>query len=91
MLALYEPVASDFRRVLTVLRVNRDLERISDLAARIAKRAAKLTVEPCPLPIPEPLESLASEALDALRKALDSLSKCDAVSARANHCRRPPD
>ena len=36
VLALYEPVASDFRRVLTILRVNRDLERIGDLAARIA-------------------------------------------------------
>src|SRR5579863_8309091 len=31
VLALYEPVASDFRRVLTILRVNRDLERIGDL------------------------------------------------------------
>lgn len=83
VLALYEPVASDFRRVLTVLRVNRDLERVSDLAARIAKRAARLSVDPGPLPIPETLESLAGEALDAVRKALDALSRSDAAAARA--------
>jgi len=49
VLALYEPAASDFRRVLTVLRVNRDLERIGDLAVRIAKRARKLAAVPVPL------------------------------------------
>ncbi|MCA1686032.1 MAG: phosphate transport system regulatory protein PhoU, partial [Planctomycetia bacterium] len=83
VLALYEPVASDFRRVLTVLRVNRDLERISDLAARIAKRSRKLSADPTPLPIPEPLESLAAEALEAVRHALDALAKSDAVAARS--------
>ncbi len=83
VLALYEPVASDFRRVLTVLRVNRELERISDLAARIAKRARKLSIPPNPVPIPEPLESLATAALDAVRQALDALTKSDAQEARA--------
>jgi phosphate transport system protein len=83
VLALYEPVASDFRRVLTVLRVNRDLERISDLAARVAKRAGKLSVKPTPPPIPEALETLANEVLDAVRLALDALTKSHAESARA--------
>src|SRR3954447_21558480 len=59
VLALYEPVATDFRRVLTVLRVNRELERIGDLAVRIAKRAKKLARRPTPVTIPELLESLA--------------------------------
>ena len=83
VLALYEPVASDFRRVLTVLRVNRDLERISDLSARIAKRAGKLAVRPTPVAIPEPLETLAAEALEAVRNALDALAKSDSAAARA--------
>ena len=38
---------------------------------------------PTPLPIPEPLESLAAEALDAVRNALDALAKSDAAAARA--------
>jgi phosphate transport system protein len=83
VLALYEPVASDFRRVLTILRVNRNLERISDLAARIAKRTSRLGVNPNPVPIPEPLESLATAALEAVRRSLDSLTRSDTKEARA--------
>jgi phosphate transport system protein len=82
VLALYEPVASDLRRVLTVLRVNRDLERIGDLAARIAKRAKKLAAGPGPLPIPEALEGLAEAALGAVRDALDALARSDAGTGR---------
>src|SRR4051812_27264134 len=82
VLALYEPVASDFRRVLTVLRVNRDLERIGDLAARIAKRAKKLAAGPGPLPIPKALEGLAEAALVAVRDALDALARSDAGTGR---------
>lgn len=83
VLALYEPVASDFRRVLTVLRVNRDLERIGDLAARIAKRARKLALSAAPVAIPEALEELAVAATQALGGALDSLAKCDATIGRS--------
>ncbi len=82
VLALYEPVATDFRRVLTVLRVNRDLERIGDLAARIAKRAKKLARNVDPVPIPEPLETLAESAMLAVKGALDSLVRCDAETGR---------
>jgi len=83
VLALYEPVASDFRRVLTILRVNHDLERIGDLAARIAKRAKKLARQPRPVPIPEPLEALAEAAMLSLRDALNSLVNRDALSGRS--------
>lgn len=38
ILALYEPVASDLRRLATILKVNHDWERIADLAVRIAQR-----------------------------------------------------
>ena len=41
ILALYEPLASDLRRMATVLKVNRDWERIADLALRVARRAQK--------------------------------------------------
>src|SRR5262249_19192258 len=42
VLALYEPVASDLRRLATMMKVSRDCERIADVAARIARRARKL-------------------------------------------------
>ncbi|MCB9063064.1 MAG: phosphate signaling complex protein PhoU [Halobacteriovoraceae bacterium] len=39
ILALHQPVAIDLRFVITVLKVNNDLERIGDLTANIAQRA----------------------------------------------------
>jgi phosphate transport system protein len=83
ILALYEPVASDFRRVLTVLRINRDLERLGDLAARIAKHARKLAARPSPVAIPERLEALADAAMLAVAGALDALVNADAQSGRS--------
>jgi phosphate transport system protein len=82
ILALYEPLASDFRRVLAILRINRDLERIGDLAARIAKRAKKLVGLPDHPPVPEMLEVLAQGALRAVRASLDALVAVDAQLGR---------
>lgn len=42
ILALYQPVAGDLRYVITILKVNNELERIGDLAVNIAERAAHL-------------------------------------------------
>ena len=38
ILALHQPVASDLRYVVTILKVTHDLERISDLAVNIAEK-----------------------------------------------------
>ena len=38
ILALYQPVAIDLRYIISVLKVNNDLERIGDLAVNIARR-----------------------------------------------------
>src|SRR5437667_10447222 len=43
ILALYQPVADELRFVISVLKMNMDLERIGDLAANIAKRAKYLS------------------------------------------------
>lgn len=42
VLALYQPVAGDLRYVITLLKVNAELERIGDLAVNIAERAMHL-------------------------------------------------
>ena len=39
VLALHQPVASDLRVIISVLKINNDLERIGDLAVDIAERA----------------------------------------------------
>jgi phosphate transport system protein len=43
ILALHQPVATDLRFIVAVLKINSDLERIGDLAANIASRAMKLS------------------------------------------------
>jgi len=42
VLALHQPVAIDLRVIISILKINNDLERIGDLAANIADRAASL-------------------------------------------------
>jgi phosphate transport system protein len=83
ILALYEPVARDHRRIATTLRVNRELERLGDLAEHIARRAAKLARRADPAPRPAGLDELAAAAVAQVRRALDALARVDAAAARA--------
>ena len=82
VLALHQPVASDLRRVTTVLKINGDLERLCNLARHIAKRVKKLTGDPEAFPIPQPLENLALLALSQIRDSLDALTQSNV--SRAN-------
>jgi phosphate transport system protein len=82
VLALFEPVASDLRRMATILKVTRDWERIADLAARIARRARKLARSPHGVRLPEQLKSLAHDVLAHVRAAHDAQSARDARRAR---------
>jgi phosphate transport system protein len=83
ILALYEPVASDIRRLATILKVNRDWERIADLAARIARRARKRARKSDGVPVPEPLKTLARDVLAQVRASYDALTGRDTERARA--------
>lgn len=51
LLALYEPVATDLRRLSTALHVNAELERIGDLSLHIAKQMRKADDLDVPLPL----------------------------------------
>ncbi|MDD3153975.1 MAG: phosphate signaling complex protein PhoU [Victivallaceae bacterium] len=44
ILALYQPVAGDLRQVITILKVNNEIERIGDLAVNIAERVADMNL-----------------------------------------------
>jgi len=83
ILALYEPVASDLRRMATVLKVNRDWERIADLALRIARRARKLARNPGGMAMPEALKQLARDVLSQVRASYRALASRDVAAARA--------
>jgi phosphate transport system protein len=83
VLALFEPVASDLRRMATILKVNRDWERIADLAVRIAQRVRKLAKRPDGVPVPEGLKALAREVLAQVCASYEALASVDSRRARA--------
>jgi phosphate transport system protein len=83
VLALYEPVASDLRRLATMMKVSRDCERIADLAARIARRARKLARKSGGIAIPDALKALARDVLALVRGTYDALAGRDTGRARA--------
>lgn len=82
VLALHQPVASDLRRVAAVLKINRHLERLADLARHIAKRVMKLSSDPRAFPIPQPLENLGLEALAQVHDSLDALTQGKVAQAQ---------
>jgi phosphate transport system protein len=83
ILALYEPVASDLRRLATIMKVSRDCERIADLAARIARRARKVARKAQGLVVPDALGAMAREVLALVHETHAALAGRDARRARA--------
>jgi len=82
MLALYQPVATDLRLIVAVLKINNDLEEIGDLAVNIARKAAAVAAEP-PLDVPLDIAGMWKKVQTMLRDSLDALVNTDAQLAEA--------
>lgn len=80
LLALHQPVASDLRRITTILKLNVDLERIADLSCNIAERADSLQAFPY-FPMPDELAAMAENATEMLRMALDAFVNSESKMA----------
>ncbi len=81
MLALHQPVAHDLRFLITVLKVNNDLERIGDLAKNLAGRAIYLSARNAD-PIPEGFHEMSQRTRLMVHEALDALFEPDLALAR---------
>src|SRR5687767_16030815 len=46
LLALYQPMATDLRAIVSAVKINTDLERVGDLAVNIAEAAQRYTTHP---------------------------------------------
>jgi phosphate transport system protein len=77
VLALHQPVASDLRLIVAVLKINSDLERIGDLAVNIAQRGLSLASRER-IPVPVDLTVMSEKVQSMLRKSLDALVSLDA-------------
>jgi phosphate transport system protein len=71
ILALHQPVAGDLRYVISVLKINQDLERIGDLAVHIAEHGLFLCGQP-PVGVPFRLGEMADKSQAMLKKVLDA-------------------
>lgn len=71
ILALHQPVASDLRRIVSVVMITTDLERMGDLAEEIAERAIILSQQ-SHAPIPGKLQRMTDLTTMMVRQSLDA-------------------
>ncbi|ABA87918.1 phosphate transport system regulatory protein PhoU [Syntrophotalea carbinolica DSM 2380] len=81
VLALHQPVANDLRFIVSILKINNDLERIADLAVNIAERVLDL-LKMEKTPIPFDFTGMSSKVHDMVKMSLDSLVNLDPQLAR---------
>jgi len=76
LLALHQPLANDLRQIVSVLKINHDLERIGDHATNIAQRA--LDLDPLPrVDLPQDILAMSKQARLMLRVSLLAFVESD--------------
>ena len=81
LFALYQPVATDLRFIVAVLKINNDIERVGDLAVNIAERTLFLSTQPL-LEAPFEFAEISKKTLAMLSGSLDALLQQNAKRAR---------
>jgi phosphate transport system protein len=82
LLAMEQPMAIDLRFILSVIKINADLERVGDSAKSISERVRnmeQMAVAELPVDIPR----MATLAAEMVRKSLQSFIEADPELARA--------
>lgn len=82
ILVRFHPVASDLRLIITSMKISTSLERISDHAVGIAKRARKIN-RGQPLQEVQWLEPLYAQAYALLRDAIEAYTNHDSALGQA--------
>ena len=82
LLAMEQPMATDLRFILSVIKINADLERVGDAAKSISERVRHIE-QLAPAELPVDIPRMASLAGDMVRKSLQSFIEGDAELARS--------
>jgi phosphate transport system protein len=83
ILALHQPVAGDLRFIVTVIKVNNELERIADFAVNIAQRAQAINDSASKKYVSEiDFSAMSEKVITMLKYSLDALINRDAGLAR---------
>lgn len=78
LIALQQPVSSDLRKIISVLKASADLERIGDHAASVAKAALSLNSS-LDLAVEERLIRMGEEVLESLVECIEHYYESDSV------------
>jgi phosphate transport system protein len=82
LLAMQQPMATDLRFVLAVLKINADLERVGDLAVNIAQRSLDLLQE-SEVEVPVDIARMTTAVSTMVRRALEAFLSAKADVAQA--------
>jgi phosphate transport system protein len=82
LLALYQPMATDLRAIVSAVKINTDLERVGDLAVNIAEAAQRYATHP-PVKKLIDIPTMGTIAQTMLRDALDAFVRRDTALAHA--------
>lgn len=82
LLAMEQPMAKDLRFILSVIKINADLERVGDAAKSISDRVRSMDQLPL-VDLPVDIPRMATLAADMVRKSLQAFIEGDAEMARA--------
>jgi phosphate transport system protein len=82
LLALHQPMARDLRLLVTILKINSDLERIGDHGVNIAEAAERLQRSVQPPAMPPEVPEMSRIAQEMLRDAMEALVHRNAEEAQ---------
>lgn len=82
VLALYQPVATELRFIVMLMKINADLERISDIARNIAERSLHLADKE-KVDIPFNFSEMADITMWMLKKSMDAFVNQDLELAQS--------
>ncbi len=82
LLAMEQPMAIDLRFILSVIKINADLERVGDAAKSISDRVRHMVEQMAVVDLPVDIPRMASLSADMVRKALQAFIEADAELAR---------
>jgi phosphate transport system protein len=82
LLAKEQPMAIDLRFILSVIKINADLERIGDQSMSIARRAEDMLRFPA-AKLPVDVAAMGTHASDMMRRAVQALIEADAPLAES--------
>lgn len=83
ILALHQPVASDLRFIIAVIKINNEMERIADMAVSIAMRVDNISKFNHPEAIPYDFSVMSDKVVSMMKKSIDALVDRDSQLAKS--------